>query len=58
MKLHTIRLGKVNQKAGDFHALEASMAKATSRHRNIICHELYVAGGDDFTMVLMTHEAS
>ena len=58
VKLHTIHLGKVDQKGGDFHALEASMAKATSKHRNIICHELYVAGGDDFTMVLTTHEAS
>jgi hypothetical protein len=58
VKLHTIHLGKVDMKAGDFHALEASMSKATSKHRNIICHELYVAGGDDFTMVLMTHEAS
>jgi hypothetical protein len=34
------------------------MAKATGKHRNIICHELYVTGGNDFTMVLMTHEAS
>lgn len=60
VKLHTIHLGKVDMKAGDCHALEASMSKATSKHRHIICicHELYVAGGDDFTMVLMTHEAS
>jgi hypothetical protein len=58
VKLHTIHLGEVDMTAGDFHALEASMSKATSKHRNIICHELYVAGGDDFTMVLMTHEAS
>jgi hypothetical protein len=53
VKLHTIHLGKIDMKAGDFHALEAS----TSKHRNIICHELYVAGEDDFTMVLTTHEA-
>jgi hypothetical protein len=50
VQLHTVHLGKVDRKAGDFHA-------------NIICHELYVhelyvAGGDDFTMVLMTHESS
>ena len=58
VKLHCIPLGKVDMKAGDFRALEASMAKATGKHRNIICHELYVTGGSDFTMVLMTHEAS
>jgi hypothetical protein len=34
------------------------MAKTTSQHRNIICHELYVTNGYDFTMVLMTHGAS
>jgi hypothetical protein len=48
---------KVDVKAGEFHELESSMAEATSKHRNIISHELYVKGGDDFTMVLMTHEA-
>jgi hypothetical protein len=37
VKLHTIHLGKVGMKAGDFHALEACMSKATSKHRNIIC---------------------
>ena len=58
VKLHCIPLGKVDVKAGDFHALEASMAKATGKHRNIICHELYVTGGNNFTMVLMTHEAA
>jgi hypothetical protein len=57
VKLHCIPLGKVDVKAGDFHGLEASMAKATGKHRNIICHELYVTGGNDFTMVLMTHDA-
>ena len=58
VKLPSIPLGKVDPEAGDFHSLEASMAKATSQHRNIICHELYVTNGHDFTMVLMTHEAS
>lgn len=58
VKLHCIALGKVDIKAGDFHALESSMAQATGKHRNIICHELYVTGGHNFTMVLMTHEAS
>jgi hypothetical protein len=58
VKLHSVHLGKIDTKAGDLHALEASMAKATGKYSNIICHELYVAGGHDFTMVLMTHEAS
>jgi hypothetical protein len=58
VKLHCVPLGKVDLKAGEFHALEASMAKATGKYRNIICHELYVTSGHGFTMVLMTHEAS
>lgn len=58
VKLHWIPLGKIDTKAGDFRALEASIAKAASRHRNVICHELYVTGGHDFTIVLMTHGAS
>ncbi|MGA3105507.1 MAG: hypothetical protein ABSD53_13575 [Terriglobales bacterium] len=58
VKLHCLPLGKIDLKAGDFRALEASMAKATGKYSNIICHELYVASGDTFTMVLMTHEAS
>ena len=58
VKLHCVPLGKADVKAGNFHALEASMAKATGNYPNIICHELYVTGGDNFTMVLMTHEAS
>ncbi len=58
VKLHCIPLGKVDLGAGDFRGLDTSMAKATSKHRNIICHELYVTGVHDFTMVLMAHEAS
>jgi hypothetical protein len=58
VKLHCLPLGKIDMQAGDFRALEASMAKATGKYRNIICHELYVTGGNDFTMVLMTHEAA
>lgn len=57
VKLHSIHLGKADAKATDFHSLETSMAKATGKYRNIICHELYVTSGHDFTMVLMTHEA-
>jgi hypothetical protein len=58
VKLHSIPLGKVDAKSGDFQSLEARMAKATNQHRNIIFHELYVTNGRDFTMVLMTHEVS
>jgi hypothetical protein len=57
IKLHCVRLGKVDIKGGDFNALEEKMGHAGSRHRNIICHELYVTGGNDFTVVVMTHES-
>jgi hypothetical protein len=58
VKLYCIRLGKLDIKGEDFSALEEKMAHAGGRHRNIICHELYVTGGNDFTVVVMTHEAS
>jgi hypothetical protein len=57
IKLHCIRLGKVHVEGNDFSALEEKMAKAGGQHANIICHELYVTGGNDFTVVVMTHEA-
>jgi hypothetical protein len=57
VKLHCVRLGKMDVKGNDFSALEEKMAKAGAKHSNIICHELYVTGGNDFTVVVMTHEA-
>ena len=56
VKLHSVRLGKMDVK-GDFTALEEKMSQASGKYRNIICHELYVTGGNDFTAVVMTHEA-
>jgi len=58
IKLHCIPMGKIDVKEHDFSALEKAMAQATSRHKNIICHELYLTGAQDLMMVLMTHEAS
>lgn len=57
VKLHCVRLGKIEVKGNDFSALEKKMAEAGAKHGNIICHELYVSGGNDFTVVVMTHEA-
>jgi hypothetical protein len=57
VKLHCVRLGKVDVKGNDFSVLEEKMAKASAKHHNVICHELYVTGGNDFTAVVMTHEA-
>ena len=57
VKLHCVRLGKIDVKGNDFSALEKKMAEASAKHGNIICHELYVTGGNDFTVVVMTHEA-
>lgn len=58
VKLHCVRLGKIDLKGSDFTALEEKMSQASAKHRNIICHELYVTGGNDFTVVVMTHEAT
>ena len=57
IKLHCVRLGKVHVEGNDFSALEEKMTKAGGKHANIICHELSVTGGNDFTVVVMTHEA-
>jgi hypothetical protein len=56
IKLHSVPLGKIDAMAGDFSKLEDAMAKASGKIRNIICHELYLAGDGDFVMVFMTHE--
>jgi hypothetical protein len=58
IRLHGVPLGKIDAKDHDFGALERAMAKATSHHKNIICHELYLTGPQDLMMVLMTHEAA
>ena len=57
IKLHCVPLGKIDVKGHDFSALEKAMAAAAGKYRNLICHELYLAGPQDFMMVLMTHEA-
>jgi hypothetical protein len=57
IKLHCIRLGKIDLKGANFGALEEKLSTASAKHRNIICHELYVTGQDDFTLVVMTHQA-
>ena len=44
INLHCIPMGKIDPSNHDFGALEKAMAKATSHHKNIICHELYLTG--------------
>jgi hypothetical protein len=56
IKLHSVPLGKIDAMASDFSKLEAAMAKASGKIKNIICHELYLIGEGDFVMVFMTHE--
>jgi len=57
IKLHCTRLGKIDVKAANFGALEEKLSAASAKQSNIICHELYVTGQDDFTLVVMTHQA-
>jgi len=57
IRLHSVHLGKIDALAGDFAKLEQAMAKASSKFKSIICHELYLTGEDDFVMVFMTHHA-
>ena len=57
IRLQTVALRKVQVLAGDFSALESTMAKAAEKHSNVICHELYATENQDFFLVLMTHDA-
>ena len=57
IKLHSVSLGKIDAAGGDFSALEQSMAEASARLSNVICHELYVTDEQDFLMIFMTHDA-
>lgn len=57
IKLHCVPLGRIDVKGHDYSALEKAMASAAGKYRNLICHELYLSGPQDFMMVLMTHEA-
>jgi hypothetical protein len=56
IKLHCISLGKMGVEGPELGDFEKALAKATSKYRNVICHELYLTGPQDFMMVLMTHE--
>jgi len=55
ISLRSVNLGKIDALAGDFSALELAMTRASSKHTNIICHELYVTEDQDFILMLMTH---
>ena len=56
IRLHCVRMGKIETLSGDFSKLEAAMGEASSKLRNIICHELYLTEDQEFVMVFMTHE--
>lgn len=55
--LHSLALGRIEGKGNDFSMLEEAISKATTKHDNIICHELYMPSPNEFMMVLMTHGA-
>jgi len=57
IRLHSMKLGKIDAMAKDFSALEKAMSDASAKIANIICHELFVTGDGDFVAVFMTHEA-
>ncbi len=56
IQLHSAPLGKIQVLGRDFSTLENAMAEAAEKYSNVICHELYVTEGQDFVLVLMTHE--
>src|ERR1051326_6276667 len=52
IQLHAVPLGKIHALGDNFVELENAMAEASGKYPNIICHELYVTGEDDFVLVL------
>jgi hypothetical protein len=57
IKLTCVSLGKVDALGSDFAALEQQMMAASAQQQNIICHELYVTGEQEFLMIFMSHQA-
>ena len=53
IELVTVPLGHVDLVRGDFGAVEAAMSAAADRLTNVICHELFITGDDQFSMVIM-----
>lgn len=49
IRLHCVRMGKLDTLSGDFSALEAAIGEASGRFRNIICHELYLTADQEFS---------
>ena len=59
IKLTSVSLGKTESlsEKSDFADLEQSIADASAKVGNIICHELYITEDNEFLMVFMTHQA-
>jgi hypothetical protein len=59
VKLETVKVGRVEtlDKAG-LSSVEQAMASATSKLKDVICHELYVTDRNELLMVFMTRAAS
>ena len=58
VKLSAVRIGKIESTdAAGLSAIEKSMASASGKVSNIICHELYVTAQNDLLMVFMSHQA-
>ena len=58
VKLNTVDLGRIEglDPAG-LSKVEQAMASASSKLKNVICHELYVTEKKELLMVFMTHLA-
>ena len=58
IKLTSQKVGSVAKlDAGELTKLEKAMGEAATKHKNVICHELYVTDANELFIVVMTHES-
>ena len=57
IKRTSARVGSVGKlDAATLTKLENAMGEAAAKHKNVICHELYVTDTNDLFIVVMSHD--
>jgi hypothetical protein len=58
VKLTSAKVGVVAKlDAAELTKLEKAMGEAATKHKNVICHELYVTAANELFIVVMAHES-
>ncbi|MDB4955416.1 MAG: hypothetical protein JWO36_2985 [Myxococcales bacterium] len=57
IKLTSAKVGSVGKlDAAELTKLEKAMGDAATKHKNVICHELYVTDANELFIVVMAHD--